>query len=275
MKKLSDGDQKVAEVFKTYDYSKFKRVVGNREVKVTKKLRNSIMEKGIINPITVTKEGYVIDGQHRLQVAEETGIPIEYKVMVNTSEGSDILQEVNISKQWGIRDYIHKYGEEGNTEYTKLIDVYTSVKGKPLTAIVSLGMGNRILTVASSGYKDIITEGKFKFYNYNEFLEYLKVYEGFLFNTDLDGDREMLVAFFYLYTIRDFSVKTLEKAIKERGLKVKLQGVKDINTIVGFLLENYNKSKPKNAISYNYDSNKKVYTREPLKDSLVNKMKTN
>ena len=63
----------------TRDYSRFKKVVGNRDVKSYKRVLESIKNVGYIpNPIIVNENYEVIDGQHRLQACEELGISIAY-----------------------------------------------------------------------------------------------------------------------------------------------------------------------------------------------------
>ena len=57
------------EVFETTDYSMFKKIDYNRSVSRSnvKKIMKSIIEYGLIVPIVISEDGYIIDGQHRLE----------------------------------------------------------------------------------------------------------------------------------------------------------------------------------------------------------------
>ena len=66
-------------IYKTTDYSQFKFLPGNRKI-AGNILIESILEKNKLatHPIVVSKDMFVIDGQHRLDAASSLGIPIYY-----------------------------------------------------------------------------------------------------------------------------------------------------------------------------------------------------
>ena len=70
---------------KTKDYSQFKYLPGNRDLVLNHvdRLVKSISKNNLLknNPIMINKQGYILDGQHRLQAAEELGVDIYYNVL--------------------------------------------------------------------------------------------------------------------------------------------------------------------------------------------------
>lgn len=110
---------------KTTDYDKFKLLKYNRRVDVNHaemiKKKILISNELHINPIQVTKDFEVINGQHRLTAARELGVPIYYEV-VDPFDPSSILHS-NYAKAWSTEDYIHYYAQMGNAEHQKIIDL--------------------------------------------------------------------------------------------------------------------------------------------------------
>lgn len=130
----------------TTNYGMFKRVEGNRSVdpRRVNKIKNSILENGYICcPITVNEKMEVIDGQGRLQVLSELGIPVDYIVVPGT--GVKECTAMNIaSTNWKQDDYILSHAETGNENYQRLLQlvkefpnvqksvVLSAVCGKPM-----------------------------------------------------------------------------------------------------------------------------------------------
>lgn len=110
---------------KTTDYDKFKLLKYNRRVDVNHagmiKKKILISNELHINPIQVTKNFEVINGQHRLTAARELGVPIYYEV-VDPFNPDSILHS-NYAKAWSTEDYIHYYAHMGSEEHQKIIDL--------------------------------------------------------------------------------------------------------------------------------------------------------
>lgn len=107
----------------TTDYDQFHLLPHNREVSfrpaASKKLAEQMLEHGWLDAfplLAIRKNGklYVLDGQHRLQVAKDYGLPVKYVV---TKKQVDVAGLNSTSKAWTSKDYIHRYVEEGNHDY--------------------------------------------------------------------------------------------------------------------------------------------------------------
>ena len=113
------------EVFETTDYSMFKKIDYNRSVSRSnvKKIMKSIIEYGLIVPIVISEDGYIIDGQHRLEALIALDMSVWYVVSQNVKE--DIVQEVNgVRKNWTSKDWVDCYAEKGNESYQRLLLQY-------------------------------------------------------------------------------------------------------------------------------------------------------
>ena len=115
--------KKVNEVYQTKDYSIFKfrddnRVINKSHVKnIANNMRVRGWEKG--SYVVINKKGEVIDGQHRVTAAMETGISISY--ILESTAGFETIRNLNSrQKNWAIHDHIHGFVVEGNPHYVKL-----------------------------------------------------------------------------------------------------------------------------------------------------------
>ena len=111
----------------TSDYSQFKLMEQNRDVSLenrkAKNLAKSMQQHGWLNafPLMAKKRGgslVVIDGQHRLSVAREYGIPVKYVI---EDVEVDVAQLNDTSHAWTINDFVNRYAKEGHKEYVELI----------------------------------------------------------------------------------------------------------------------------------------------------------
>ena len=109
-------------VYETDDYSVFIPLRGNRTIDEYRKskIRESVKRVGWIkNPIVVNENFEVIDGQARLEVLKELGLPVQYIFAYGT--GIDECISMNISQSnWRTSDYISSYAALGNQNYARL-----------------------------------------------------------------------------------------------------------------------------------------------------------
>lgn len=145
-------------VHDTTNYDSFKKLIGNREVSEARKkrIRDSIAHVGYItSPIVVNEKLEVIDGQGRLAVLQELGLPVEYVI----HEGAGIREciEMNINQtNWKIIDYIESFAAMGNESYIVLRDAIRKHS--------RLGLDPVIAALSGSGMRagENIKKGTFK-----------------------------------------------------------------------------------------------------------------
>jgi len=124
---------------KTNEYSKFKLLGYNRRVDVNHvamlKKKILISNELHVNPIQVTKDLEIINGQHRFTAAKELNVPIYYEI-VDPFVPTSILHS-NYAKSWNIEDYIHYYAATGREEHKKVIELCHKY-GLPISACLML-----------------------------------------------------------------------------------------------------------------------------------------
>lgn len=113
-------------VYRETDYSKFKRLEGNRDVTNHRVaiIKKSIEKIGYIsNPIIVNERMQIIDGQGRVAALRELGLPVEYRVVPGL--GIDECRYMNLRPTaWTQKDYCKSYAELGNENYIRLLDIH-------------------------------------------------------------------------------------------------------------------------------------------------------
>lgn len=123
----------------TTNYDMFTLIEENRNVDLddreTKNLAESMVEFGWLDafPMMVKKQGrklVVFDGQHRLAIAREFGIPVKYVVI--DGDVPDVARLQQTAKKWKTRDYAERYAKAGNDHYIELLEFFERY-GIPLT----------------------------------------------------------------------------------------------------------------------------------------------
>lgn len=108
----------MSNIQKTTNYSQFKFFPENRDLVKLDLLKESIEKnnKLAFHPIHVSKDFYVVDGQHRLECAKELRIPIYYIVDENAT-CDDIPYLNSTSKVWNSSQFLEFYCKKGNPTY--------------------------------------------------------------------------------------------------------------------------------------------------------------
>lgn len=131
-------------VYSTEDYSVFSTLTGNRDiyplhvrrlVKVIKK--NPEFTKR--NPIKVTKDLEIIDGQHRVEAYKQyagsgAGTPSVYYII--QEGGLEEARDLNAgSKAWVPKDYAKAYASDGNPHYKDYLTEVSAFPNIPHTVV--------------------------------------------------------------------------------------------------------------------------------------------
>jgi len=156
----------------TTNYGKFKTIRGNREINRVhlSKLEKSVADNNMLeaNPIIVNERMYILDGQHRLLVAEKLGIPIYYVVV--PSGGMPEVQRLNSNvRNWTMQNFLDSYVERGNENYIKLKE-FMDRTGLAIGLAVLLFNGAQKKTKGADSYVQVFKDGDFKV-NFQQFAE--------------------------------------------------------------------------------------------------------
>ena len=114
---------KLGIVQSTINYKMFKLSPANRPIdpKHLMRLHDTIEKKNLLRefPIVVSTDMVVLDGQHRLKVAESLQVPIYY-ITTDRADVTDIADSNANTKHWKSEDYLHYYCNKNFLEYLKL-----------------------------------------------------------------------------------------------------------------------------------------------------------
>lgn len=131
------------QTYQTSDYSMFRRLYGNREVKSVRvsKIKSSIEKHGYIyNPIVVNENYEIVDGQGRFEALKLLNMPVDYVVATGTGLEECIALNAYLTS-WTMKDYIDSYCEMGLDDYillSQLIDEHPHLK---LNTIIQIATG--------------------------------------------------------------------------------------------------------------------------------------
>jgi len=117
-------------IFSSKEYSEFTFFEGNRIVdnNRVKQLMESIKTNGLINPIVVSQNLEIIDGQHRTEALKNLGLPIIYHIhQVERDKLLDLVRNINsVQKNWSNYDIARAYAlsSPNYIHYVRYLDLY-------------------------------------------------------------------------------------------------------------------------------------------------------
>ena len=97
------------------NYSMFRFIDGNRDVRHAAKIKKSIEEVGLlICPILCNEKMEIIDGQGRFTACKELNLPVYY--VMQPGVGIEEVRKMNsVSSNWTTGNYVHSYTQGENT----------------------------------------------------------------------------------------------------------------------------------------------------------------
>lgn len=135
----------------TSDYSQFQFHELNRGVDAThiRRLKKHIKEHGLVQPIIVTADGTIIDGQHRFHVCRELGIDIQY-IIRDEMDIRDVVRLNNMSKGWTVLDKVESYAAQGDENYIRLLEFWH--KCKEIDPKISIRTASMLVQGSAASY---------------------------------------------------------------------------------------------------------------------------
>lgn len=129
----------------TRNYRMFHVSEDNRPLDLSKRkaLRDSMKTYGFLKsfPLSCVRNGnkqvVVKDGQNRLAIAEELGLPVHYFI---EDVDYDIATVNNAQMKWGLKDYAMKWANQGKEHYATLLS-FIELHSIPISLGVSLCCG--------------------------------------------------------------------------------------------------------------------------------------
>ena len=202
-------------IYSTFDYSKFRLIFGNRELKRTKviKLRDEMKQNNRISsyPIIVNSNFQIIDGQHRFVALVELGFEICY-VVDDTFDIKSIAKSNTMPDKWKSDNYLSAYRELGIESYDTFAN-FMETYDTNFTVTLVLFHGK----FTGGLYRDF-AEGKFKATNLNRAVKWIKkVHEFKKYIQDIHKDRHFVRAILNCFLHPEYSHTRMINKMKLRG----------------------------------------------------------
>lgn len=169
-----NDDEIVGFIYETKDYSKFKRIKGNRQVDHPQIIVDSIKKHGVLNcPINVNEEFGVADGQNRVLALEQMGLPVRY--IVSHGIGIKECQAMNSGqKNWSADDFVNSYAEDGDDRFIALKEAKKKHKLLGYDLLLSVANGGITCNNANELIKNKAMEYHPPTYKEETILEFLE-----------------------------------------------------------------------------------------------------
>jgi len=169
---------------KTKDYDKFHFMCGNRGIdpRALNSLKIGIQSNNLLycNPILVSKEYGVIDGQHRLEAAKALNIEV-YFICINKTdeESTGLLAKIQFKKQWGMVDFLKFYiTTDKSKKYHLIIEFAKRIDVNPQTILQTLLIFSKYRSSGISEFRNLLRTGKLDVENifWDKVLDFEKKY---------------------------------------------------------------------------------------------------
>lgn len=228
----------------TKNYRLFHVSEENRPLDLSKRkaLRDSMKSYGFLKsfPLSCFRNGgkqlVVKDGQNRLAIAEELGLPVHYFV---EDVDYDIATVNNAQQKWTLNDYAMKWAAQGNEPYQTLLAFIDSHS-------MPIGLGTSLLCGHSHLNGDLMRkfkEGKFIVTDYEFADRVAGVYSQLISMSKEIKSRNCLAAIIAAMRVEGFDAKRFVDGAKKRPEKLKAYATRDCYLDMIEEIYNFNRQK--------------------------------
>lgn len=229
-------DKIIGNVYETFDYERFKILLGNRDIPCIDKISKSIDDVGcLVIPIIVNEKYEIIDGQTRYTAWRERNLPIYYIIRDGYGIRECIAMNTT-SVNWHIEDYINCYAEYGYTDYVALRRFENQYSNKLPKSVIRSVSGGMVANIPTKSIKC----GTFKLAKDEEEIE--KVFEFlsmFEIPKTMRGNAKLIYLILrFCYECDDVDKTKLFKQWQECSSQV--QGITDIKSAAEAVEKIYN-----------------------------------
>ena len=122
---MTKGQKMKNQIYETKNYDMFSLIDGNRPIEEdrVKRLQKQIKQFGLKNPILLSKDKGVMDGQHRLKACENLGMSVKYvfdDILSSDDNILDLIRAINKDqKNWTSVNIGNSYAVSEDNEYYK------------------------------------------------------------------------------------------------------------------------------------------------------------
>lgn len=222
--KTSTSKKTGTAVYETADYDLFSLIPSNRPIyenhlkALTRRISKN--NKLAMNPIRVSPEGKVLDGQHRLKVAEALGVSIYYYFDDTHTDIIEIAQENYTTRRWTLYDVLNHYCELGRESYLALRDF---MQHHPwITASVALAVcdGKQANSHMKGKSKDRFVEGEYEIKDMSFGCAFASAVGDFMQHYDFADHKPFQTAVSYLLQHPQYDHERMMRQVEQYGSMV-------------------------------------------------------
>lgn len=160
----ANSRERVAQqVFVELNPTKFKYIEGNRHINnlQVKSIAAEMKKYGYVGaPIVVDKEHRIIEGQHRVAAAIETGTPVKY-IVEDRDVDIELIQRLNSTQsKWKDIDYVQSRADTGDTNCKFYCELWKEFV-KENRSVTNSTVAEVVLRTYGGASMQEIKEGKF------------------------------------------------------------------------------------------------------------------
>ena len=209
-------------VFETIEHDLFSLIPSNRPIYPVhlKRLKKLISENNKLeqNPIRVTPDGEVLDGQHRLRAAKELGVPIFYYIDETETSIPDIAMENWAVRRWSKRDHLNYWCEQGREHYLALRDFVDKHDWMSISVAVAVCRGKQSNSYLGGAGREDFAMGRYKITDMRFACRFASAISDFITITDVAKHKPFQTAVSYLLKRTDYDhERMLEQVERYEG----------------------------------------------------------
>jgi hypothetical protein len=120
------------QVKRTKNYTQFKTITGNRTVNMghVNNLVKMIAKNNLLPHFigVVTKDGFLVDGQHRLKAAEANNLWFYFTVIPESVDDIIVSLVNSVQLRWTVDDYVNFFADRGQVQYAWIRELHNNHK---------------------------------------------------------------------------------------------------------------------------------------------------
>lgn len=164
------------------DYDKFGFFAENRPINMqhVNNLAKDLLQNNFLrkDPIKVTKDYKIIEGQHRFLAAKRVGAEVYYIIDEDDLDPLDTMLTANTNQRsWTAKDFVHHLAQRGNKDF-QVIQKMQKLYNLPISVLVTF-TGNKV-TLKGASIRDRIQKDSFALGDAEEFENICEYFYNFL-----------------------------------------------------------------------------------------------
>jgi hypothetical protein len=209
-------------VYKTTDYALFSLIPANRpiyQIHLNKlvlaiKTRNKLAQ----NPIRVSSDGEILDGQHRLAAAQILNVPIYYYIDHSDTDVTDIALENYTVRKWTLEDIMNYWCEQGAEEYIAMRDFRAHRPWISMSVAIAVLQGRKSNSYIKGKNREEFVLGQFKITDMTYAMKFANAISDFMEVIDFATHKPFMAAISYLLRHPEYDHERLIQKMERGGI---------------------------------------------------------